>query len=116
MPRNVDHIINAAQDSKVAVRRLHCAVAGEVRPVTPVLALGVLVVLAIVLRYKAVAVSPDSLENPRPGIANADVPSLTRSGLHLFAFFIEDHRIDSRQCRPGAAGNRSEEHTSELQS
>ena len=45
---DVDDVVDPAQDAEVAVRRLERAVAGEVRPVVPVLAVRILVVLAVV--------------------------------------------------------------------
>src|SRR5215470_19618002 len=103
MSSHINHIIHAAQDSEVAVRRLHCAIAGKVRPIMPVFALGVPVVLAVVLRHKAVAVAPDGLKHSRPRIADTDVPCLARTGLYLFALFIEDHGVDARNGGSGAA-------------
>src|SRR5690349_19429549 len=104
MAGDVNHVIHAAKNSKVAVRRLHRAVTGKVRPVTPVFALGVFVILAVVLRHKTVAISIDGLEHSWPRIPNADVPCFARSAFYFLAFFIKDHRINSRQRGPGTAG------------
>src|SRR2546426_8449571 len=46
--RDIDHVIDTAEDAVIAIGRLHRAVAAQERPVTPVLAPGVLVVLAVV--------------------------------------------------------------------
>src|SRR5260221_14575723 len=99
----VDHVVHASENSEVAIRGLDRAVTGEIRPVTPVFALGILVVLLVVLRHKAVAIAIDGLKDSRPGIPDANVPCLTRTALYFFAFFVKDHRINPRQCRSGAA-------------
>src|SRR5262245_9537573 len=69
----------------------------------PVLALGVLVVLAVILRHKTVTIAPDGLKHSRPRIANADITRLAGTALHFLAFFIEDHRVDAWHGGPGAA-------------
>src|SRR5689334_11168057 len=103
MAGDVDHVIHAPKNSKIAIRRLHSAVTGKVRPVTPVFALGILVVFAVILRHKAVAIAVNCLEHSWPRIPNTDVPCLTRSAFYFLAFFIKDHRINTRESRPGAA-------------
>ena len=77
MARNVDYIIDATKNSKIAVRRLHRAVTGKVWPVAPVFAFRILVVLAVVLRHKTVAVAINGLEHSRPGISDTDIPGFT---------------------------------------
>src|SRR5205823_6449401 len=64
---DVDHVVNAAEDAEVAVGRLHRAVAAQERPVAPVLALGILIVLGEIGLDVAVAVAPDRLHDPGPG-------------------------------------------------
>src|SRR5215475_8680583 len=104
MPGHVNHVVHATQDAEVAVRRLHRAVAGKVRPIMPVFAVFVAVVFLVVLANEALAVAPDGLENSRPGIANADVPGFAGTRLNLFALFVVNHRIDARNRRSCAAG------------
>src|SRR6478735_3030657 len=99
----IDYVVHAPENSEVAIRRLYRAVTGKVRPVSPVLALGILVVFAVILRHKAVTVAIDGLEHSRPRISDADVPCLARTAFYFFAFFVKDHRIDTRQSRAGAA-------------
>src|SRR5579864_1520080 len=103
MASHVDHVVHAAEDSEVTVRRLHRAVTGKVRPVAPVFAPGILVVFAIVLRHKTVAIAINSLEHSRPRIPDADVPCLARPAFYFFAFFIKNDWINSRHSRSGAA-------------
>src|SRR5882724_1084021 len=99
----VDHVVHASENSEVAIRGLDRAVTGEIRPVTPVFALGILVVLLVVLRHKTVAVAIDGLKDSRPGISNTYISRLAGSAFYFFAFFIKDHRIDPRQCWSSAA-------------
>src|ERR1051326_2206353 len=103
MAGNVDYVIHAAENSKVAIRRLYRAITSKVWPVTPVFALGIFVVFAIVLRHKAVAIAVNCLKHSRPRISDADVPCLTRSAFYFLALFIEDHRVDARHSRSSAA-------------
>src|SRR6266436_7374556 len=76
---DVDHVVDAAEDPIVAVRGEHGAVGGVVGPITPVLALGILVVLFVVLIDEALRVAPDGLHDARPRIADADVASAARA-------------------------------------
>src|SRR5262249_31995303 len=103
MPGNVDHIIYATEDAEVAVGRLHCAVAGKRRPIMPVFTVLVAVIFLVILADKALAVTPDGLEDSRPGIANAYVSGFARTWLNLFALFVVNYRINSRHRRPRAA-------------
>src|SRR5690349_22931314 len=48
-------------------------ISGKIGPVAPVFALWVLVVFAVILRHKAVAVAVDCLEHSRPWVSDADV-------------------------------------------
>src|SRR5581483_7760879 len=93
---DVDHVIDAPEDADVAVGGLHGAVAGVVRPVAPVFAPGIAVVLGVVLPDEALAVAPDGLENSRPRITDTDVARLARAGRNLPAFFVEDDRVNAR--------------------
>src|SRR5579864_5356650 len=97
MAGDVDDVIHASENPEVAVRRLHRAVTGKIRPVAPVLALGILVVLAVILRHKAVAITIDRLEHSWPRISNTDIARLARTAFHFFAFFIKYHWINARQ-------------------
>src|SRR6202035_3485888 len=99
----VDNVIHASENSEVAIRGLDRAVTGEIRPVTPVFALGVLVVLAVILRHKAVAIAVDGLKDSRPGISNTYISGLAGTAFYFFAFFIKDHRIDPREGWSSAA-------------
>ena len=76
VPGHVDHVVDPAEDPEVAVGGLHRAVAGEVRPVAPVLAVRVLVVLRVVGVDEPLGLAPDRLEDARPRVADADVARL----------------------------------------
>src|SRR5205823_12957955 len=76
---HIDHVVDAAEDAVIAVGRLHRAVAAQERPVAPVLALGILVVLGEVRLDVAVAVAPDRLHDPRPRITDTVVTGLART-------------------------------------
>jgi hypothetical protein len=73
MAGDVDHVVDAAENAIVAVGRLQRAVAGEVRPIAPILAVRVFAVARVILRDKAVGIAPDGLEYSGPRIADADI-------------------------------------------
>src|SRR6266849_9934075 len=102
MSGHVDDVVDAPEDSEVTILGLDRAVAREVRPVAPILALAILVVLGVVSQDEAIGISPDRLHDSGPRIANADVARLS-ARRNLFSFFIEDHGMNSRNARTGAA-------------
>src|SRR5438105_7126822 len=102
MAGHVDDIVDTPEDSEVTVLSLNGTVAGEIRPVAPVLALRILVVFLVVRFHEAIGILPDRLHDSGPRIANADVARLS-AWLNLFSLFVEDHRMDSRHARTGAA-------------
>src|SRR6266540_1419734 len=77
---HVDDIVHPAEDPEVAIGRLDSAVAGEVRPVAPVLALSVAAVLLVVGLHEPIGLAPDCLEDPGPGVADADVAGTAAPG------------------------------------
>src|SRR5207253_4530146 len=91
-----------AKDSEVTVVALDRAVAGEIWPVLPLLALRIFVVFRVVRLDEAIGIFPDRLHDPRPRIANADVARL-RALRHFLAFFVIDDRMNSGNARAGAA-------------
>ncbi len=102
MPGHVDHIIDAPQDPEVAVGGQHGTVAGEVRPVVPVLAVRVLVVLPVVGIHESLGLAPDGLEDPGPWVADADVAG--PAGGDLVAVLVVDDRVDPERRGAAAAG------------
>src|SRR5213082_2456605 len=100
MTSDVDDVVDAAEDAEVAVFALHGPVAGEVRPVLPVLRLRILVVLRVVSLDEAIGILPDRLHDSRPRIADADVTRL-RSRRDFLSFLVVDDRMDA-----GNAGTR----------
>src|SRR6059058_5451234 len=98
MPGDVDHVIDAAEDSEVAVRRLNRAVTGKVRPVPPVLALGILVVFLVIGFHEAVGIFPDGLHDAWPRVADADVAG-PASWRHFVSHFIVDDRMNAGHSR-----------------
>src|SRR5436309_1084005 len=103
MAGDVDHVVDATEDAVIAVGRLHRAVAGEIRPIAPVLAVPPLAIARIILRDEAVWIAPDRLENPRPRVLDADVAGLARPLRDLVAVVVIDHRVDAGNPRTGAA-------------
>src|SRR2546428_4279959 len=101
MAAQVEVTVGPPQDSEVTIFSLDCAVAGEIRPVAPVLALRILVVLRVVRFHEAIGILPDCLHDSGPWIANADIARLS-AWWNLFPLFVEDHRMDSRHTRTGA--------------
>src|SRR5206468_11236756 len=99
VPGDVDDIVDAAKDAVITVLRLHRAVARHVRPVAPVLAFGALAVTRVVHAHEAVRISPDGLHDAGPGIADADVARLARTGFQFLPFIVVDHRVDRKSTR-----------------
>src|SRR2546430_1370717 len=100
---DVDDVIDAAEDAIVTVGREHGAVRRIVRPVAPVLALRILVVLFVVLRDEALGVAPNGLHDARPGIADANVAGVSRTCFHFLSFLVPNDWIDAEDRRTGAA-------------
>src|SRR5713226_6382437 len=104
MPSHVDHVVDASEDAEVAVLGLQRSVAGEVRPVVPVLAVILLVVLRVVGRHESIRVSIDGLEDAGPGIADDDVARLLTPLWNRIAVLVEDLRINTEDARAAAPG------------
>src|SRR5438552_5118516 len=103
MPGYVDHVIDASEDTEVSIFRLQRAVSGEVRPIVPVLAVLVLVVLLVVGRHETVRIAVDRLEDTGPGIADTDVARFRTAFRDRLSFLVEDDRIDAQHPRTAAA-------------
>src|SRR5581483_2965308 len=93
--------VDAPENAVVAVGRTERTVAGEVRPVAPVLALRILAVLRVVRLHEAIGIFPDRLENARPRIADADVARAPRR--QFIALFVVDHGMNPRHARSCAS-------------
>src|SRR5665811_859547 len=104
MPGYVDHIVDPTEDPEVAICRLDGAVAREVGPVAPVLALLVTAVLLVVDLHEALGLAPDRLEGAGPRIADADVARAAASGLYHLAVFVVDYGVDPEDPRAAASG------------
>src|SRR5206468_3761523 len=91
-----DHVVDAAEDAVIPIAGLQRAVAGHERPVAPVFAFGIPVVLAEVCLHVAIAVAPDRLHDPRPRIADTDVPSLPGALRDFRAGLIVNDRMNPR--------------------
>src|SRR5580704_2314088 len=94
MPGHIDDVIDASQNSEVAVHGQHRSVRRKIWPVMPVLAAGILAVFLVVLRYEAVAIAPNGLHDSGPRIANANVSRLARAGMHFRSRFVDDDGIN----------------------
>src|SRR5215470_19538753 len=102
MPGHVDDVVDAAEYPEVPIGGLQGAIAGEVGPVVPVGARLVLAVLLVVDLYVPLGLSPDRLEDPGPGVADADVARLAAARGHGIALFVEDHREDAQDSGTAA--------------
>src|SRR5580692_13213987 len=102
MASHIDDVINPAENAEIAVRGQYSSIRRKIRPVTPILAVGVLAVFFVVLADEAVAIPPDGLHDSRPGIADTDIPCFVRSGRNLLAIFV-----NNRWINPGHAGARA---------
>src|SRR5215831_5550415 len=103
MTGDVDHVIDAPENPEVAVRGAHRAIAGQVWPVTPILALPILAILFVVGRDETVRVPPDRLENARPGIPNADIAGFTTSRRDLLTELVVNHWKHAKHARTTTA-------------
>src|SRR5207237_10484967 len=103
-PGYVYHVSTAAEDAGVAVGGLHRAVAAQERPVVPVFATRVLIVLGEVGLDVAVAISPDRLHDARPRVADAHVARLAGPLGDFRPGFVVDHRMNPRRGGAAASG------------
>src|SRR5262249_50409411 len=101
---DVDHVVDAAEDPEVAVGRLERAVAGEVGPVVPVLAVRVSVVLGVVHIDEPLGLSPDRLHDSGPRVLDANVARAAAAGGDLVRVLVVDRREDTERARAAAAG------------
>src|SRR6266576_2251109 len=99
--RDVDDVIDAAEDAIVTVGGEHGAVRRIVRPVAPVLALRILVVLFVVLRDEALGVAPNGLHDARPGIPNSDGAGFSRARGSFSSLTVPNIRINAGRGGPG---------------
>src|SRR5262249_53404552 len=104
MPSYVNHIIHAPENAVIAVGGQDGSIGCVVGPVLPFLALRILAVLGVILPHETVSVAPNGLHDAGPGIANADIPGFAGAGLHFFAVFIPNRRIDTESRWSSAAG------------
>ncbi|GBE21803.1 hypothetical protein BMS3Bbin01_01155 [bacterium BMS3Bbin01] len=100
---DVDDIVDSTKDPEVTVGCLDGAVARQIRPVAPVLAVFVPAVPLVVDLDESVGLFPDRLEDARPRVADADVPGPAASGLDSVVVVVVDHRVDSEDPRAAAA-------------
>src|SRR6266576_559175 len=98
---DVDDVIDAAEDAIVTVGGEHGAVRRIVRPVAPVLALRILVVLFVVLRDEALGVAPNGLHDARPGIPNSDGAGFSRARGSFSSLTVPNIRINAGRGGPG---------------
>src|SRR6266705_6134139 len=100
---DVDDVIDAAEDAIVTVGGEHGAVRRVVRPIAPVLALRIFVVLFVILIDESLRVAPNGLHDSRPRITNADVAGVPRARPDFISVFVPDDRINAEDCGPSAA-------------
>src|SRR5690349_20251789 len=101
---NVDYVVHAPKNAEVAVAGKQSAVAGEVRPVAPILARRILAILRVVLLHEAVGIAPDSLHDARPGVAYADVSRRVIAGFDFLAVLVPDDGVNAEGGRARASG------------
>src|SRR5258708_36604142 len=95
MAGNVDHVVDAAEDAVVAIRGEHSAVRCVIRPVAPILALRILVVLLVVLIDESLRSSPDGLHNPGPRVAYANISSGAGAAPPALPIFTPNSRMSA---------------------
>src|SRR6266542_2836375 len=103
VPGDIDHVVDPAEDPEVAVGRLNGAVAREVRPIVPVLAVLVPVVLRVISVDVSLGLAPDRLEAAWPRVADADVARLAAPRPDDLTELVVDDRVDAKHARPAAA-------------
>src|SRR5215469_4888576 len=101
---HVDDVVDATEDAEVAVLGLQRAVTGEVRPVVPVLAVRIGVVLAVVDVDEPLGLTPYRLHDAGPWVADADVAGLAAALGNLVAVLVVDDRVDAEHAWAAAAG------------
>src|SRR6266487_6114272 len=104
MARDVDNVVNAAEDAVVTIGSKNRPISSIIGPVAPILAARVLVVFFVVLSDEALRIAPDGLHDARPGIADANVSSLVRARRNFFSVLIPNHRINAENRGTRAAG------------
>src|SRR5579862_4087070 len=87
MPRDIEHIVDAAHDPEITVRIAVRAVAGDVVAIAELLP-----VSAEVARV----VAPDGPQHCGPGPANHEIPALVRTR-HRITALIDDVGLDARE-------------------
>ena len=103
MTGDVDHVVDAAENAVIAIRRLHGAIATHEGPVPPVLALGIPVVPRVIRLDVAVGVAPQRLHHARPRMADADVAGRAGTCADFFAVLVVDDRMNPRRAGAAAA-------------
>jgi len=73
---NIDDIVNPTKDAIISVRGLHCSIAGNVGPISPILAFRVLTVPCEISLHKAITIPPYRLKLTGPRVLYADIPCL----------------------------------------
>src|ERR1035437_1828360 len=104
VPGHVDHVVDPAEDPVIAVGGLYRSVTGKVGPVSPVLAVLVGAVLLVIGLHEHVGLAPDGLEDPGPGVADADVASLAAASGHFVSVLVIYHRVDPQDRGSATTG------------
>src|SRR6185437_8206692 len=97
--RDVDDVVDAAEDAEIPVGGLQGSVTGKVGPVVPVLAVSVPVVLGVVDVDEALWLPPDRLHDPWPRIPDADVARAAAARWDLVAVLVVDDGVDAEGAR-----------------
>src|ERR1700682_1327934 len=103
MAGHVDHIVHSPENAVIAIGRKHRAVGRVIRPVTPVFAVRVAIILFVVLVDEPFRIAPDGLHNSRPWIPNTNVAGISGAGRDFFSIFVPNYGVDSERGRSGAA-------------
>src|SRR3974390_2690190 len=101
---HVNDVIHAPQYPKIAIHGQHGSIRRKIRPVAPILALRILAVLSVVLVDKALPIAPDGLHDSGPGIPNANVSCLPRTGGHDLSQLVDDYGEDTGHTWARAPG------------
>src|SRR5215470_1404449 len=101
---HVDDVVHAAKDAVVAVSGNYRAIRGVVRPILPLLALGVPTILRVILTGETVGVAPNRLHDAGPGITDANVSRGVGASFDFLSILVPDDWVNSQHRRARAAG------------
>ena len=100
----IDHVIDSSQDSVIPILGLDGGIPCQIRPVSPVFAVGICIVPFVIGADEPVPITPDGLKSARPWVLDADVTRFSGTCFEDFPFLIVNHGMNARNGRAGATG------------